>query len=60
MLSPPMFVIQLPIEAVPQVMVVAASESEEQRLKDWITSNAPLHEIVDRAIELAFAATEAP
>jgi hypothetical protein len=51
--SGPAVTITLRIEAAPRIYVDAISESEENRIVDWIRAHHGYAALVDRAIELA-------
>ena len=52
--NPPRVVIELPLEEPPRVRIHCANESEERRIRDWITNKPELYEFVcyARALEL--------
>lgn len=51
--TPPMVVIELPLEMKPRIRIACANESEEIRVREWITSDNELHDLVDRVLRLA-------
>jgi hypothetical protein len=51
-MSTPAFVIRLPIEGRPEVLVDCINESEEKRLLDWLAAHPELLGLVGRALDL--------
>ena len=49
----PALVIRLEIEAAPTLIVDCLTESQEHRLRDWITASPRLSALVTEALELA-------
>jgi hypothetical protein len=48
----PAIVIEIPVEAAPRVFMHGMSDGDEARILDWIRSQDPLAELVQRALEL--------
>jgi hypothetical protein len=57
--TPPAFVIEIPLEASPRVLMRAMTSGEEDRLVDWIRSHDELAMLIARAIEIAEGAQAA-
>jgi len=53
MMLAPTLEIVLQLESAPQLRMVCANESEQERLLDWIYTNAELRELVRQALDLA-------
>lgn len=51
--NPPAVVIELPLEEPPRIRIHCANHSEEQRIREWITSDEDRWAIVAQALELA-------
>lgn len=55
--QPPAVLIELAVEAAPQVFSCCANDSEDERLTDWLVSKPELLDLVCQALELEGAAS---
>jgi hypothetical protein len=52
-MTPPTVLIELSIEARPKVRLIAGTEGEEQRLRQWLETSGYWARLVDLAMEIA-------
>jgi hypothetical protein len=51
-MMPPQIVITIPYEGSPQIRLEAMNEAEEQRVENWLATQEPYLDLVERAVAL--------